>query len=53
MMKRFVLAAILVIPTMAVSNQAVAGVPFPVCYPCPPQPPPPVAATIVIQADAR
>jgi hypothetical protein len=51
MMKRFVLAAILVIPTMAVSNLAVAGDPFPVCYPCPPQPPP-VAATMVA-ADAR
>ena len=54
MIKRFLLAAILVLPTMGTANLAVAGVPFPGCYPCPPLPlDSPATAVIAIPADAR
>jgi len=53
MMKRLLLAAIMMISTTGMANLAVANVPFPGCYPCPPQPERVAIATPGLSADAR
>jgi hypothetical protein len=56
MIRRLILAAILALPTVGVTNLAIAGAPMPGCYPCPPQPPdsPSVnGEAVILQADAR
>ena len=53
MMKRLLLAAIMMISTTGMANLAVANVPFPGCYPCPPQPERLASANLALPADAR
>ena len=40
MLKRLLLAVLLVLPFVSALNVATAEVPFPQCLPCPPDPPP-------------
>lgn len=53
MIKRLLLAAIMMISATGVANLAVANVPFPGCYPCPPQPERLAIAELTLPADAR